>query len=315
MSGIDKKLIIRPLSKNDSREIGELTISFRKEIGCDSLYSLDEFENLFDTPWLKNGIGLALEKDLKLIAYGWVSFITWRRRDVVHLGLFLSKQARERYYYQPFIEELIAHGKNLAENYKTRELFFFTRAVDTIHSTILKEFGFQRHPISMLGMSRDLDSIPRLSCFDKITIRNLKLPSEKTILRELSQAAFDDPSNQGEPLHESMLDLEMKSPGFKPEQVIVAEFDNEPVGYLVMFNCKNFPCPAYEIVDFGVLPQWRRKGIGRLLLISGLNWIKSQNASKAIASTFTSNPAIVIFWQLGFRPDPSRTYNFFIKTI
>jgi GNAT superfamily N-acetyltransferase len=314
--GCDKSTLIRSLKKSDAREIGELTISFRQEIGCDAIYSLDEFENLFDTPWLKNGIGLVLEKESKLIAYGWVSFTSWRQQDVIHLGVFLSPQAREQCYYQPFIAELITNGEKLVAKYNTRKLFYFSRASDNVHPPILiKEFGFQQHPFSMLGMIRNLDDLPKFNASVKINVRSLKLPDEKKILVNLWANVFDDPSNQGEPLHESVLELEAKSPGFKPEQIIIAEVANEPVGYLVMLSCKNLPYPAYEIADVGVLPGWRRKGIGRYLVLNALNWIKSQGALKALVSMFSSNPGISMFWQTGFRPSASRTYNFFIKNI
>ncbi|MGC9110485.1 MAG: GNAT family N-acetyltransferase [candidate division WOR-3 bacterium] len=311
----EKSIIIRPLTKNDARAIGELTISFRQEIGCDAIYSPDEFVNLFDTPWLENGIGLVLERESELIAYGWVSFTSWCQQDVIHLGVFLSRQAREKHYYRPLIEELLVNGKQLAAKYNTRKLFYFSRASDHIHPPILREFGFHQHAVSMLGLCHGLDNVPLLVSDDKIKIRALKLPAEVKILLNLWAVVFDDPSNQGEPLDESVLTLETKRPDFKPEQVIIAEAAAEPVGYLLTFICKNLPYPAYEIADIGVLPQWRGKGIGRLLLITALNWIKSQGASKAIASMLSSNRAISLFWQAGFRPEPSRTYNFFIKSI
>jgi len=313
--GCDEAILVRLLKKSDARAIGDLTISVRQEIGCDAFYALEEFENLFETPWLKNGVGLVLEKETKLIGYGWVSFSSWCKQDVIHLGLFLSPQAREECYYQLLIDALLNEGCNLAKKYNTNKLFFFSRAVDNIHPPILKKFGFSLHPVSMLGMYHSFVNLPRVPSPDKVTVRTSNFPDDQKILRTMSEFVYDDPPNQGEPLHESLLELETKNPTFKPEQVIIAEVANKPIGYLVMFLCKNIPNRAYEIIDFGVLPEWRRKGIGRWLLVLGLNWIKNQGASRAIASTLSSNPALGIFWQTGFRPDPARTYNFFIKTI
>ncbi|MEO0025592.1 MAG: GNAT family N-acetyltransferase [candidate division WOR-3 bacterium] len=317
MSQSASELVIRPLELRDAMEIGRITISCRNETGCDAFYSLEDYEKLFDTDWLKNGTGLVLECKSTVLGYGWISVATWRLQDVISFGLFLSPRARERSFYQPLVERLLSEARHLAVNHKINHIVFFSRATDHIHPPILTEFGFVKHPVSMLGMSHILEVLPRVEYFPDMAVRAVRLPEEIPLLRRISAAAFDDPPNQGEPLNwnEDFLLIEKSDPGFKPEQIMLAEIKEEPIAYLVTFICKNLPYKAYEIVDFGVIPKWRRRGIGSILLGHALKWIKDQGAQKVLASTFSTNPAINVFWHNGFRPDHSRTYIFYTREI
>lgn len=311
------ELVIRPLERKDAVEIGRITISCRNEIGCDAFYSLESYAKLFDTDWLKNGIGLVLECKSNILGYGWISVITWRLQDVISFGLFLSPQARERSLYQPLVERLLSEARHLAIKHKINHIVFFSRATDHIHPPILTEFEFLKHPVSMLGMAHVLDKLPRREDFPDMTVRAIRLPEEIPLLQRISAAAFDDPPNQGEPMNwnEDFLLMEKSELDFKPEQIMLAEIKEEPVAYIVTFICKNLPYKAYEIVDFGVMPKWRRRGIGSMLLGHALRWMKDQGAQKVLASTFSTNPAINVFWHNGFRPDHSRTYIFYTREI
>lgn len=310
-------IVIRPLHKTDVQEIGRITVACRQEIGCDSFYAVDDYEALFDSTWLKKGTALALEEGSTLLGYGWVSLGTWRAQEVICFGVYLLPRAREKSYYQPLIERLLAEAKNLGRIYKVNQIVYFTRALDNVHPAILEHFQFAKHPISMIGMSRPLQKLPKLLLPSELSIRAANLPAELQVLRSLSKAAFDDPQNQGEPLNlnQDFLLIEARNPDFSPEQIILAEVNQEPVGYLIFFLCKNLSYKAYEVVDFGVIPAWRHRGIGCALLNYALRWMRRRGAKRVLASTFSSNPAINIFWHNGFRPDPARTYNFFTREI
>jgi len=191
----------------------------------------------------------------------------------------------------------------------------YYRSIDNIHPPILRELGFKAHPISMLGFRHDLDSLPEYRPLKGINIRSIDLTTERQKFIELARAVFDDPANQGEPVNVAHLDLTSSHPNFKPEQFLFAEAGNKPVGYILILQTELGEGLSYDIADFGVLPQWRGKGIGYTLMVYALNWIKRQKAKTALAASFSSNPANAVYWRLGFRPDPARTYNFFFKSI
>ncbi len=312
---VDDVIKIRSLLPSDAREIGILTKEIFYEIGCSPTLSVTDFEKLFLTPWLEKGSGFVLLEDEKIIGYGWARVNYWHRRKVIHMGLYLAPAARYSGRYQIITRSLLESARALALEFETQEIIIFYRGLDYIHPTIIRELGFQPHPISMLGFIHSLKMIPSVPQPEKLKIRPIDIQQERKKLLDLSEQVFDDQANQGEPIHESYLDIEIKKPKFDNEQLVFAEMDDRLVGYLLLFIEDNAKELTYEIVDFGVLPQWRRQGIGRALLTHALKWIKSRGGVNALAAIFSSNPGLGIFWQLGFRPDPSRTFNFFLREI
>lgn len=127
----------------------------------------------------------------------------------------------------------------------------------------------------MLGFRYNLESLDEVCPPAGIVIRPARLPEEIKLIDRLGNEAFDDPLNQGEHINEEThLQIEMATTGFQCEQFIIAQQKERPVGYPVIE--KN-----YDIVEVGVVPKWRRKGIGTALLLSALHWIKKVNACAA----------------------------------
>ncbi|MGQ9707645.1 MAG: GNAT family N-acetyltransferase [bacterium] len=308
-------LKVRPLKREDARQIGLLTQAIFVELGHSPVYSPEATERLFSIDWLKNGAGLVLEKVQKIIGYGWTRFVPWHNQDIIHIGLFLAPEARKKEYYQPLTDELLHIAKQLSEKFHTSDAMVFYRCFDNIHPPILHDLGFRDHPISMLGFRHNLRSLPEYQPLKGINIRPIDLTTERQKLVNLAKEAFDDPANQGEAANISFFDLESGNPNFKPEQFLFAEAEDKPVGYMLLCQSKDGGKLSYDIAEFGVLPRWRRKGIARTLMVYVLNWIKNQKATSALAASFSSNPSIAIYWHLGFRPDPIRTYCFYVKSI
>ncbi len=307
---------IRPLLKQDAYSIGGFMEKIHAEFGCEPMHSVEATIRLFDTPWLENGTGLVLESvNAEILGYGWVRLSSWHRQNVIHLGLFLGPAAREEDIYRPLTDELLLNARRLAQQSGIDEIITYYRSIDPIHPTIISQLGFQRHTVSMLGFKHNLEISDIITPPVGIAIRPARLPEEKSLINLLGSKAFDDPVNQGEPVSEIYLDLEMMNPKFNPEQFIIAETNGEPIGYLLMFLSKDTDEICYDIGELGVVPEWRKRGVGLFLLTTALNWMKRKGASRAFIASFSSNPVISLYWKLKFRPDPVRTYFFYTRAI
>ncbi len=132
---------------------------------------------------------------------------------------------------------------------------------------------------------------------------------------ELSGSAFDDRDRQGEPITATYLGFVAGKSGFDREQALLVENAASPVGYVVVDAVNHGKGGCYSILELGVLPGLRRRGIGSALVCRVLGWLKEKSARAAVAGTFSSNVAATFFWRLGFRPDARRTFRFFVRDI
>ncbi|MBS7287266.1 MAG: ribosomal protein S18-alanine N-acetyltransferase [Candidatus Freyarchaeota archaeon] len=95
-----------------------------------------------------------------------------------------------------------------------------------------------------------------------------------------------------------------------PGCFIVAEVDGEIVGYIMnriekgmsSFNPSPFRLVKKgHVVSIAVMPEHRRKGIGKMLLKWGLRAMKEYGAEEAILEVRVSNePAINLYKKMGF---------------
>jgi len=64
-----------------------------------------------------------------------------------------------------------------------------------------------------------------------------------------------------------------------------------------------------------VLPEYRGRSIGPNLVCRLLEWCRARGAHTTLTGTFSTSPAAAVYWRVGFRPDPFRTYYYFVKDI
>lgn len=93
-----------------------------------------------------------------------------------------------------------------------------------------------------------------------------------------------------------------------PEAFIVAELDNELVGYIMCkleFGFSNFRKLGFvkkgHVVSISLLENHRRKRIGEALLIEGINGVAARKGDEIYLEVRSSNlPAIYLYEKLGF---------------
>ena len=307
------KPVVRPLRRDDARGVTTLVADYFAELGTKGSMSIEQMEQLFAKPWLKDGSGLLLEHGTDVAGYGFARPSQWKGVDTVQFGLTLKRGYRSRETYRVLTDPLMGAAMEIAKRRGIDNISIHLRSADTVHPSVLLELGFQEHPVSMLGFSHDLEDIPSRPLPRGFHFRPARLPEENGALLALMGAAFDDRDRQGEPISDTYLEFIAGKFGFKPEQVQLVEDGSSPVGGVIVDAGSNVGAGSYTILEVGVLPGLRRRGIGSALLCRQLEWLKALGASAALAGMFSSNIAATLFWRLGFRPDPLRTFRFFVR--
>ncbi len=333
MAGHSSTLTTRDLTRQDARPVARLMQAIFGELNARAALSEQSTIDLFDTPWLARGRGLVLETSGKLVGYGWARDSEWNGRKLIHIGLFLSPDYRDAASHRPLTQPLLRLAEQLGKRHGRPQALIFYRSIDTIHPPIARSLGFHDLPTSMIGFRHNLRRIPHPRTLDprpliphprpldpstprtlsltlrppSLTIRSARLPEENSLLMSLSSRAFDNPATQGEPVDEQYLNLVTRRPGFLPDQILVAESSGNPVGYVISSKT--------SILELGVLPQSRGKGIGSAMLSRLLHWCRSQGLESISTAAFSTNRVVTLYWRIGFRPDAFQTYYFFTRTL
>jgi GNAT superfamily N-acetyltransferase len=277
--------------------------------------SVEGHERLFETDWLSGGTGLALERAGTFGGCGWTRHTRWNGRNYIHIGLLLGRDFRTPASFQALTDPLLEAAREMGASSDTQEAITSCRSVDTIHPPIFRSIGFSSHPVSMLGFGHDLRMIPLRLMPPGIALRPARLPDEAQVILDILARCYDNPATQGQPMEEGYITFETGRPGFKPEQLLIAEAAGDPVGCAVLLKCGEEPCSGHEIAGLGVLPGLRGRGIGTAIVSQALNWIRVQGGRVALSAAFSTNRATTTYWRMGFRPDPLRTFSFFTRPL
>jgi GNAT superfamily N-acetyltransferase len=304
---------IRPIRQDDARGVAMLVASYSEELGMKFGMSAEQTEQLFATPWLKDGTGLVMEHGSEMIGYGFARPTRWKGTDSIQLGLTLKQGYRDRETYHILTDQLLEAASQIARKHRINNISVNLRSTDTVHPPVMRDMGFQEHPVSMLGFRHDLNYIPPRHLPEGFSLRPARLPEEKATVLNLSGSIFDDRDRQGEPIAGTYIDFVVGKPGFGPEQLLLVENAGNSVGYTVVDSTTHGADGCYNILEIGVHPNSRNVGVGSALLCHVLGWLKEHGARAALAGMFSSNLAATLFWRLGFRPDPQRTCRFFVR--
>jgi ribosomal protein S18 acetylase RimI-like enzyme len=286
-----------------------------RELGTEPSLSIEDHERLFETDWLNGGAGLVLECGTQFCGYGWARPTVWNGQPCVHMGLALRRGFRTRGTHDIITQPLLELVQDIGRRGRIPRAVIFCRSIDTAHPSIFRNMGFSICPLSMIGFRHDLSSIPVRPAPPDVVLRTASLPDDIAAITALSGRTFTDRELQGEPITASYLEFESQRAGFKPEQVMLVEAGDELIGYCVLFMAHDERRMNHDIAELAVAPQFQHRGIGTTLVSQALLWMRAQGDASALVSTYSTNPASVLYWRMGFRPDPLRTYYFHTRTI
>lgn len=90
-------------------------------------------------------------------------------------------------------------------------------------------------------------------------------------------------------------------------EIFVALENNQMVGLCMMGSYQNNQTTIAWLRELVVHPNHQRKGIGKALALTGLEWGKNKGATKSFLATDIENyPAITLYEALGFKPASNR---------
>jgi mycothiol synthase len=199
------------------------------------------------------------------------------------------------------LESLKSRGMEIAETWTQ------TNREACVH--IFESFGFKNVRTTSM-MKRSLQNI-MLNIGENmaITIRDAKLNDEEDIklLNKLDNESFKEHFNfRPRTIEETRYAL-LESPWFQRQKWFFAVLGNHPVGYAGVgidegLN-KEKNLKWGWILDVGVLKPFRRKGIGKRLMLHGMQLLKSFEMEDVLLYVDDLNPtnAIKLYENLGFR--------------
>lgn len=299
----------------DGRQVGLLTEEIFHELNSSPVLSVEDHILLFQTPWLARGAGLVLECGSLFCGYGWARASTWRGADCVHTGIALRRGFRTSGAHDALTVPLLKLAEEIGVRYGIPRAVVYLRGIDTIHPSIIRDMGFAQCPTTMIGFRHDLTSIPVRTLPLEVELRTACLPKDLDVVAGISERAFDNTEVQGQPAHRQRFELEMMKPGFETEQLLIAEAGGEPVAYIFLDQAASEDGAVYELSEIAVVPELRGRGIGGALVSRALSWIRARGARTALVAAFNTNPAATLYWRMGFRPDPLRSFSFFTRPV
>jgi mycothiol synthase len=185
----------------------------------------------------------------------------------------------------------------------------FIREFNTPVRELWESFGL-RPTRQFWTMARALhDPIDEPRPVDGVNIRNLRRPEDNEPTRTAYNLSFADHWDN-QPETEQEWNNWIVMPRVRPDLSWLAEVEDEPVliaGFCIcsIYDQANKRAGRREgwIGELGTIPEWRRKGLGRSLLLHGLHSLRSAGLDTALLHVDSQSPtgAQRLYESVGFR--------------
>lgn len=171
---------------------------------------------------------------------------------------------------------------------------------------------FPANPATMRLTMRRFDEI------DNATVQSAAEVFFNDVVSQTYEQTADCPGLQGQRTDEQIIAGYHMVGDSATQFWWIAEFENEPVGCLLLAWHKSDAATEQkieishagemvtdngwcELVYWGVIPKFRQRGFGTEILLFGLNEVRNLNANKLILAVDANNqPALKIYHRLGF---------------
>ncbi len=101
---------------------------------------------------------------------------------------------------------------------------------------------------------------------------------------------------------EKWVDWLSSSPTFRPDLSYIANINNRNIGFIATDNDPALPDTHGFIIQVGVIPEWRRRGIASMLTTRCLEALHADGKYGVILHVNQNNPgAIGLYERLGFK--------------
>ena len=251
-------MTFRPATHADAEAIAEVIRAYDRAHGGEIETDADEVRDDWTAP------GFELERDTlvaedggRLVGYAWT---TRRRADgEVGLDVYVHPEARD-----PEVgDELFRRSEERASERNARLLVTGLLGDDTRGVDLLRRRGWA-YARSLYRMAIDLDAPPPAPAWPEgVEPRPFRAGEEAVFHAAISEAFADDPTYEAGPL-EAWAGERLGRAAFDPALWMLAVTGGRPVGAVLGFA----PGAGGYVDLLGVVPAWRRRGLGRALLLA-----------------------------------------------
>ncbi|WP_040745419.1 mycothiol synthase [Nocardia transvalensis] len=162
--------------------------------------------------------------------------------------------------------------------------------------TVARELWQMRRPLAT-------PELPELSVPDSVLLRTYAGPEDDAELLRVNNAAFDWHPEQGG-WSESDIAVRRESPWFDPKGLFVAADPADPARMLGFHWTKvhiDENPPVGEVYVVAIDPAAQGRGLGRLLTLAGLHYLRDRDLDEVLLYTEADNTAAVhTYTRLGF---------------
>lgn len=150
-------------------------------------------------------------------------------------------------------------------------------------------------------MEHDLSAIHEVETPLSLEFRTWSTPLEEDFYQVYYQS-FKDRPGFPEWSMEKWMDWISSGSTFCPDLTEIATFKNNPVGFIATDSDPDLPDTHGYIIQVGVIPEWRRKGIATILTTRCLKACRTNGKTRVALHVNENNPsAIRLYERLGFK--------------
>lgn len=227
-----------------------------------------------------------------------------------------GKRARFRIFFSEY--EDAAVYKMLLEAVRKdtaglQKLFVFVPLINKTHMSLMEEVQFEVERYTYLLIREDI----RVSPFqlpDGYTMRPFQAGDEEAWLT-VRNAAFADLKGNETPATPDMVTKMMQKKDYLEGGMILLFHHNKPVGVIRGANDEYEDQPIMNIGPIAVLPEYQRKGLGRILLRASLQFAADHYFNRTILCVNGENErAQALYIQEGFKQvEGVACYNYYLE--
>ena len=136
------------------------------------------------------------------------------------------------------------------------------------------------------------------------SVRTFVLGQDEPLYHHVLNAGFADHFAHTEVSLEQILHW-INTPSFNPDGVFFAFAGAEPAGICVSIIHSSAESEGW-IEDLAVMPAYRRNGVGRALLLTGVNWLRQQVSNVKLGVEGKNAKALPLYTSVGFQQHDGR---------
>lgn len=217
------------------------------------------------------------------------------------LGFIIDPALRDanNHIGQELLSTALGFSRNKI-NYKD-DIYLWIPKPTPYHDLIAKEVGLKKDR-ELFHMRKDISNMKLYPKDDHIVAFTMN-KDEKALI-ELNNRSFGNHPEQGN-WDLKIFKQRQRQPWFDPEGLLLYREDGN-LGGFCWIKIDDFLLQKHsmgEIYILGIDPKFQGKGIGKIMMKAGLNWLKQQGVSIATLYVDADNKrAIALYKSLGFAP-------------